>query len=66
MTAIWFFVFADGQWRLDEMMRSIYVAATPAPGAKNKKRQREVLEEVNVADLVGWPEIAPRAATPVT
>lgn len=64
VTAIWFFVFEDGQWRLDETMRSIYVPATPVPEAKKTKRRSVAGQEVNVADLLGWPEIEPRAATP--
>jgi hypothetical protein len=61
VTAIWLFVFQGGEWRMDGTITTISVPATPSSTQENQ----ESWTRVNVADLVGWPEvITPRGATP--
>lgn len=58
VTTIWLFAFENSGWRLDDTISEIFVELTPTP--KQKRKQRPAgYERVNVADIVGWPEVAP-------
>ncbi len=65
VTAIYLFVFEDGEWRLDDSFMYIYAVPPATPTDATKKRRGKEPKLVYVADLVGWPDIEPRSATPV-
>lgn len=66
VTAIYLFVQEDGEWRLDDSFITLYAIPSATPTGKQEKRTHSKKHElVYVADLVGWPEIEPRASTPI-
>jgi hypothetical protein len=65
VTSLYVFVFEDGEWRLDDSYTMVYGVAEGTATTKNKKKRRSQDPElVYVADLVGWPEVESRSATP--